>query len=122
VTRRLIFTGPRGGHVWRSSLNEKVWKRALAGAGVIPVPKHGQPYAESRKNGMHALRHFYASVLLDAGENVKALAEYLGHSDPRTDAPRVRAPHAVQPGAYAESNCEHLREEQCARRLESRKA
>jgi integrase len=31
---------------------------------------------------MHALRHFYASVLLDEGENIKALAEYLGHSDP----------------------------------------
>lgn len=31
---------------------------------------------------MHALRHFHASVLLDAGENIKALAEYLGHSDP----------------------------------------
>jgi integrase len=31
---------------------------------------------------MHALRHFYASVLLDAGESVKALAEYLGHADP----------------------------------------
>ena len=31
---------------------------------------------------MHSLRHFYASVLLDAGENIKALAEYLGHSDP----------------------------------------
>ncbi|GAA1294145.1 tyrosine-type recombinase/integrase [Streptomyces javensis] len=31
---------------------------------------------------MHALRHAYASVLLDAGESVKALSEYLGHSDP----------------------------------------
>lgn len=31
---------------------------------------------------MHALRHAYASVLLDAGENIKALSEYLGHSDP----------------------------------------
>jgi integrase len=32
---------------------------------------------------MHALRHFYASVLLDAGEkSVKALSEYLGHHDP----------------------------------------
>lgn len=38
--------------------------------------------AESPENGMHALGHFHASVLLDAGENVKALAEYLGHSDP----------------------------------------
>jgi Phage integrase family len=31
---------------------------------------------------MHALRHFYASVLLDAGERVKAVWEYLGHTDP----------------------------------------
>ncbi|WP_367115024.1 tyrosine-type recombinase/integrase [Actinophytocola sp.] len=31
---------------------------------------------------MHALRHLFASVLLDAGESVKALAQYLGHSDP----------------------------------------
>ncbi|WP_338057940.1 tyrosine-type recombinase/integrase [Streptomyces abyssalis] len=31
---------------------------------------------------MHALRHFYASVLLDAGESVKAVSEYLGHADP----------------------------------------
>jgi len=30
---------------------------------------------------MHALRHFYASVLLDAGESVKALGGYPGHSD-----------------------------------------
>ncbi|MEU3084501.1 site-specific integrase [Streptomyces albidoflavus] len=82
VTKRLIFTGPRGGHVWRTSLNEEAWKPALAAAGVIPVPERGRPYAESRENGMHALRHFYASVLLDAGENIKALAEYLGHSDP----------------------------------------
>ncbi|MDQ0787760.1 integrase [Streptomyces sp. B3I8] len=82
VIKRLLFTGPRGGHVWRTSLNEEVWKRALASAGVIPEREPGGSYAESRENGMHALRHFYASVLLDAGENIKALAEYLGHSDP----------------------------------------
>ena len=82
MTGRLVLTGPRGGHVWRTSLNEEAWKRALAGAGVIPAPERGQPYAGSRENGMHALRHFCASVLLDAGENIKALAEYLGHSDP----------------------------------------
>jgi len=81
VTKRLIFTGPRGGHVWRTSLNEEAWKPALAAAGVIPVPERGRPYAESRENGMHALRHFYASVLIDAGESVKAVAEYLGHGD-----------------------------------------
>jgi site-specific recombinase XerC len=31
---------------------------------------------------MHALRHFYASVPLDAGESIKAVSEYLGQSDP----------------------------------------
>jgi integrase len=56
-----------------------------AGAGRRrrdPFPERGQPYAESRENGMYALRHSYASVLRDAGENIKALAEYLGHSGP----------------------------------------
>ena len=36
----------------------------------------------AREDGMHALRHFYASVLLDAGESIKAVSEYLGHADP----------------------------------------
>lgn len=31
---------------------------------------------------MHALRHFYASVLLDGGESIKAVSQYLGHADP----------------------------------------
>jgi integrase len=31
---------------------------------------------------MHALQHFYASALLDAGESIKALSSYLGHADP----------------------------------------
>jgi integrase len=31
---------------------------------------------------MHALRHAYASVLLDAGESIKAVTDYLGHTDP----------------------------------------
>lgn len=57
-------------------------KQALPTVGVIPERKPGGSYAESRENGMHALRHFYASVLLDAGETIRALAEYLGHSDP----------------------------------------
>ncbi len=33
-------------------------------------------------HGMHTLRRFYASVLLDAGESVKAVSECLGHRDP----------------------------------------
>jgi len=56
----------------RNYVNAKVWKPALLTAGLLPT----------RENGMHALRHFYASVLLDAGESIRALAKYLGHADP----------------------------------------
>jgi site-specific recombinase XerC len=42
---------------------------------------------------MHALRHFYASVLLDAGESIRALAEYWG-TPTRVHAACLHAPHA----------------------------
>ncbi|MFE2541494.1 tyrosine-type recombinase/integrase [Actinacidiphila glaucinigra] len=72
VTATLIFTSPRGQALDRNRFNHWVWRPALRAAGV----------PAGRENGMHALRHFYASVLLDAGENIKALSEYLGHHDP----------------------------------------
>jgi integrase len=81
ITRHLIFTGPMGSHIWRSGLNEDHWKPALATVGIIPKAR-SREHAASRENGMHALRHFYASVLLDGGESIKAVSEYLGHSDP----------------------------------------
>ena len=81
LTRHLIFIGPGGGHVWRGPLNEDHWKPALAAVGVIPKTKSRQHEAAG-EHGMHALRHFYASMLLDAGESIKAVSEYLGHSDP----------------------------------------
>jgi integrase len=56
----------------RSYSNPHVWKPAVQTAGTEP----------KRENGCHALRHFFASVLLDAGESIKAVSEYLGHSDP----------------------------------------
>lgn len=49
---------------------------------MIPKPKPAERHQAAREHGMHALRHFYASVLLDAGENVKAPSSYLGHNDP----------------------------------------
>jgi site-specific recombinase XerC len=39
-------------------------------------------YVSSRANGTHALRHYYASITLADGVNIKELAEYLGHGDP----------------------------------------
>jgi integrase len=68
----LVFTSREHKPLDRNHFNPYVWKKALVAAGVEPT----------RYNGMHALRHFYASVLIDAGESVRAVAEYLGHSDP----------------------------------------
>ncbi|WP_411127792.1 tyrosine-type recombinase/integrase [Streptomyces sp. x-19] len=82
VTRKLVFTSGVGKAIWRSYFDDYVWKPALAHAGVIPPKESGGRYAAAPDDGMHALRHFYASVLLDGGESIKALSVYLGHSDP----------------------------------------
>ena len=68
----LVFTSREHKPLNRYYFNPHIWRPALVAAGVEP----------GRANGMHALRHFYASVLIDAGESVKSVAEYLGHADP----------------------------------------
>jgi integrase len=82
VTARLLFTTPTGAAVNRNDFNARAWKPALAAAGIIPARERGEEFTAAREHGMHALRHYYASVLLDAGESIKALSEYLGHHDP----------------------------------------
>jgi integrase len=49
-----------------------IWHTALRDINVEP----------GRQNGCHALRHFFASVLLDAGESIKVVSHHLGHTDP----------------------------------------
>lgn len=68
----LVFTSREHKPLNRNHVNGYVWRPALVAAGVKP----------GRGNGMHARRHFYASVLIDAGESASAVAEYLGHADP----------------------------------------
>ncbi|MFD5319352.1 tyrosine-type recombinase/integrase [Streptomyces sp. NPDC127098] len=82
VTKRLFFTGSSGSYLRASNFDDHKWKPAVAAAGLIPQAAKGERYESAREHGMHALRHFYASVLLDAGENIRALSQYLGHSDP----------------------------------------
>lgn len=83
VTARLMFTSVTGKALARNDFNRHVWKPALEQAGVIePRAEGAQAWGPSRENGMHALRHFYASALLADGVDIRALAEYLGHSDP----------------------------------------
>lgn len=68
----LAFTSREHKPLNRNHINGYVWRPALVAAGV----------ELGRGNGMHALRHFYASALIDAGESASAVAEYLGHADP----------------------------------------
>jgi integrase len=74
VSASLLFVNARNKALalHRNRFNQYVWRPALASVG-IPL---------GRENGMHALRHFYASVLVDVGESIKALSECLGHHDP----------------------------------------
>ena len=68
----LVLTTRERSALNRNYFNANLWRAAQREAGVEP----------SRDNGTHALRHWYASVLLDAGESIRAVSEYLGHSDP----------------------------------------
>lgn len=70
VTAELMLTTPAGQAVNKNGFNGAAWKSALKKAGVP---------AARRVNGCHALRHYYASVLLHGGSDIKALSEYLGH-------------------------------------------
>ncbi|GAA2810069.1 tyrosine-type recombinase/integrase [Kribbella solani] len=83
---KLIFSWPDGKHLKARLYDEVVWKPALATAGVIPPPtkdKRGRRrFKTDRTTGLHALRHYYASITLADGVNIKELAEYLGHHDP----------------------------------------
>jgi integrase len=47
-------------------------------------------YVTTRKEGIHQLRHYYASASFAGVVSIKELAEYLGHCDPAF-TPRVYA-------------------------------
>jgi len=72
VTGALLLTSAAGGAVHRSVFNRAAWRPALAACGV----------PAGRENGMHALRHYYASVLLAGGVDIRTVAANLGHHDP----------------------------------------
>jgi integrase len=65
---------PRANEPWfGGTFTQSIWKDAVEAAGGGYV---------KRRDGMHALRHFFASHLLAQGVSIKELAEYLGHFDP----------------------------------------
>lgn len=73
VTTDLLITGEDGRLYSGDLFNKVIWQGAFRSAGLV---------YRKRADGMHALRHFFASTLLSQGVSVKELAAYLGHSDP----------------------------------------
>ena len=75
VTVQLLGGPPMPNTSW----DRQVWKPALVAAGVIPAYT-GRRYAADGKQGMHALRHWYSTHLLDNGVSLAAVMEFMGHS------------------------------------------
>ncbi|WP_134103378.1 tyrosine-type recombinase/integrase [Kribbella pratensis] len=82
----LLFTWLDGREIRAGLYNLVIWKPALVTAGVIPPPaKDSRSRVRFKSDGtagMHALRHYFASITLADGVNIKELSEYLGHYDP----------------------------------------
>jgi integrase len=80
TTVNLLFRWTDDKQIRSRTYDEMMWKPALAHAGVIPMASKDargrRRYITDRKTGMHALRHYYASVTLADGVNIKELAEY----------------------------------------------
>jgi integrase len=64
----LIFTSEQGSGIRRTWFSENVWLPAIK-ARRLPAGTH-----------FHELRHFYASLLIHAGESVKVIQSRLGHA------------------------------------------
>jgi integrase len=73
VSVQLLIVNDAAGVDTGCDFNWRRWRPAFARAGLTYV---------AGDDGMHALRHFYASTLLVRGVTIKELADYLGQSDP----------------------------------------
>lgn len=72
-------------HIKVASYDPRVWKPALAAAGVIPEPERGprggvRSYEAGPDDTTHSLRHFYVTTLLDSGVSLAAVMDFAGHS------------------------------------------
>lgn len=86
ATHNILFRWSDDKHLRARLYNELVWRPGLVKAGLAAEPEKDargrRRYVNDRRDGMHALRHFYASVLLADGVSIRELADYLGHADP----------------------------------------
>jgi len=67
----------RGWRAWQIKAGVSVPRRGAD--GKVIKDKHGNVVMKA-KYGVHALRHFFASLMIDQGFNTKRLQTLLGHS------------------------------------------
>jgi integrase len=72
-TYRLLFLHPETGNHMKPSFYDRYWNPALREAGIDE---------RTRRDGRHAMRHYYANLQLSGGTTINELAEYMGHHDP----------------------------------------
>jgi integrase len=75
-TTALVFPDSGGGHMRGSNVRRRWWSRAVATAELFPRTVGGEVTYEFK---LHELRHTAASLAIQAGANVKALQNMLGH-------------------------------------------
>lgn len=74
-TVELVLVRPDGLPWYGELFHNTVWSGAFRDADLI---------RRKQVDGMHALRHLYASQQLAGGVSIRELAEYLGHADAKT--------------------------------------
>lgn len=67
-----LFTSPRGERLLYAQWSKRVFRPAMAAAGIDP---------DGRTLTLYSLRHTFASVAIAAGADVKTLQELMGHED-----------------------------------------
>lgn len=67
----IIFTLRERKPINKNYFNTAYWHKTLKAAEI----------SRMRTSGMHGLRHYCASMWLEKGVSIKAVSEYLGHSD-----------------------------------------
>lgn len=80
----LVFPSGTGRPESHSNIEKRGWHRVLSAAGVVDHEKDettGKVVAVPRY-GLHAIRHFYASLMIAAGYDIKTIQARMGHEDP----------------------------------------
>ena len=73
----LVFPDSEGGHMRGSNVRRRWWSQAVARAELFPTRSKDDLVTYDSK--IHELRHTAASLAIQAGANIKALQNMLGH-------------------------------------------